>query len=246
MTLDKAIKENKGELKAIIFEFEKELNNKAFKTIYDNIDNAYIVPAFTALLLKNNINPLEYMNEVPSYFAYELDIKEIIIPNNITHIGYSAFENCSGLTEITIPSGVTSIGYGVFSDCTKLTEITIPDSIISINDDTFAFCSSLTSITIPDSVTIIGDFAFQGCKNLKSITTPNNVRYIGSDAFKDCISLTNITIPKSVKTISYYAFDGCYNLTDIYYTGSEEDWKNIKIYTYGNKELLNANIHYNS
>ena len=177
MTLDKAIQEEKWFLKDIIIDFEKELNNKAFDVIYDNIDSMYLKAAFTALLLKNNIKPLEYMDEVPVYFAYELDIKEFVIPNNITNISYGAFEGC--------------------------------------ND--------LTNIIIPDSITIID-----------------------SNAFKNCISLTNINIPKSVKTISYDAFNGCSNLTDIYYEGSEEDWKNIKIYTYGNKELLNANIHYNS
>ena len=103
MTLDEIIKKYKGSLKDIIIEFEEELNNKDFKTIYDNINNVYIVPAFTAILLKNNINPLYYMNEVPVCFAQELNIKEFIIPDGIKFIGNNAFARCDILTSITIP-----------------------------------------------------------------------------------------------------------------------------------------------
>ena len=122
MTLDEAIRKNKGELKAIIFEFEKELNNKDFKTIYDNIDDAYVVPAFTALLLKNNINPLEYMNKMPSYFAYDLYIESFEVPNGITNIGDSAFQT-SVLKSIVIPKSVIYIDNAAFCGCDRLKDI---------------------------------------------------------------------------------------------------------------------------
>ena len=69
-TLDKAIQEEKWFLKDIIIEFEEEINNKAFDVIYDNIDSMYLKAAFTALLLKNNIKPLVYMNKMPLFFSY--------------------------------------------------------------------------------------------------------------------------------------------------------------------------------
>ena len=123
MTLDEIIKKYKGSLKAILFEFKEELNNKDFKTIYDSIESYNIVPAFTALLLKNNINPLEYMNEVPKYFAYELDIKEFIIPDGIKFIGDNAFAKCNILTSITIPKSVMHIDNAAFWGCYKLKDI---------------------------------------------------------------------------------------------------------------------------
>ena len=43
---------------------------------------------------------------------------------NLTLIGSSAFDGCTGLTSITIPNSVTSIGENIFNDCTGLTSIT--------------------------------------------------------------------------------------------------------------------------
>jgi hypothetical protein len=39
---------------------------------------------------------------------------DVAIPEGVTEIGDSTFEDCSSLTEITIPEGVTSIGGRAF------------------------------------------------------------------------------------------------------------------------------------
>lgn len=68
------------------------------------------------------------------------EIKECIIPDDVTAIGESAFCNCIGLTSITIPNNVTSIGANAFNGCTDLTSITIPASVMSIGDSSFEYC----------------------------------------------------------------------------------------------------------
>ena len=50
--------------------------------------------------------------------------KTTVIPNSVTSIGSSAFEDCSGLTSITIPNSVTSIGEWAFIGCSSLTSVT--------------------------------------------------------------------------------------------------------------------------
>ena len=103
--------------------------------------------------------------------AYKNVIKQVIIDDGVTTIGYSAFYRCSSLTSVTIPISVTEIGVGAFSGCSSLTSVTIPNSVTEIGVGAFSYCSSLTSVTIPSSVTTIWHSAFYGCKNIKQITS---------------------------------------------------------------------------
>jgi len=62
----------------------------------------------------------------PSYYALHLyidgeEVKDVIIPDSITSIGYAAFTGCSSINTIFIPNTVTSIGGYAFSDCINLT-----------------------------------------------------------------------------------------------------------------------------
>lgn len=71
-----------------------------------------------------------------------------IIPDRVTKIDNSAFENCTRLETIVIPDGVKTIEYSVFSGCTSLESIVIPDSVIAIDEWAFSYCYNLQSITI--------------------------------------------------------------------------------------------------
>ena len=137
------------------------------------------------------------------------------IPNNVTSIGKSAFEDCSGLTSITIPNSVTSIENWAFYNCSSLTSVTIPNSVTSIGERAFFGCSGLTSVTIGYSVTIIGNEVFRGCSSLTSITIPNCVMWIGERAFLGCSGLTSVSIPNSVTSIEESTFQSCTSLTSI-------------------------------
>ena len=171
-TLDGVIQDNKEFLKELITKFEKELNSRDFETIYKDISSRHdyiFTISFTALLLKNNINPLKYMDEVPDCFAKALDIKKFIIPANVTSIGYWAFEDCVNLSSIEVPDSVTIISGSAFWGCKSLSSIEIPKSVTIIGENAFYNCSRLAEITIPSSVTSIGDSAFHNCPKLKDI-----------------------------------------------------------------------------
>ena len=156
----------------------------------------------------------------PLYYAKKLklngkEIKDLVIPNDITEIKDYAFYGCSGLTSVTIGNSVTSIGYNAFSYCHSLTSITIPNSVTSIGTSAFYNCTNLTSVTIGNSVTTIGSSAFRECTGLTSVTIPNSVTTIGSSAFRECTGLTSVTIPNSVTSIGTSAFYNCTNLTEV-------------------------------
>ena len=164
---------------------------------------------------------------------------EVIIPNGVTSIGSSAFEDCDSLTSVTIGDSVTSIGSSAFYSCDSLTSVTIGDSVTSIGSSAFYSCDSLASIEIPDSVTSIGFGAFYNTSYSNNTSNwENNVLYIGKYligakylieeceikegtlviadyAFSGCNKLTSITIGDSVTSIGNSAFSNCTSLTNI-------------------------------
>ena len=175
--------------------------------------------------------------ELITYPAGKTD-SEYVIPNSVTSIDYSAFENCTSLTSVTIPNDVTSIGYGVFQGCTSLTSVTIPNDVTSIGYGVFQGCTSLTSVTIPNSVTSIDSSAFSSCTSLIGITIPNSVTSIGYGVFQDCTSLSSVTIPNSVTSIGDSAF---YNTA---YYNDESNWDNGVLYI--SDCLIDTNYNFDS
>lgn len=152
------------------------------------------------------------------------------------------------LTEVVIPSElkgrkVTSIVEEGFIYCYNLTKVTIPDSVFNISSYAFEGCKSLTTVTIPNSVTYIAFYAFKDCTSLIEVTIPNRITTIEDSTFYGCTSLESITIPNSVTSIAASAFYDCESLTDVYYSGTEEQWNNIKI-AKENDSLINATIHF--
>lgn len=168
---------------------------------------------FTKLLLKLGVNPLDYMNYVPSYFLSSNDITEFTIPDGITHIGEEAFYGCTALTTINIPDSVVEIHNSAFMNCTKLTNVQLPKNITYIDNRAFQGCSSLEHLEIPKKVKHINNYAFSGC-GFSNIEIPKSITIIGNCAFGGS-KLTNITIPKNVGLIDWYAFYGCKKLKSV-------------------------------
>ena len=161
----------------------------------------------TSLILPSNVTSIGY-----SAFYGCICLTSLTLPSSVTSIGSSAFEGCRSLTSLILPSSVTSIGSSAFSGCSGLTSLTLPSSVTSIGWATFSGCSGLTSLTLPSSVTSIGWATFSGCSGLTSLTLPSSVTSIDGRAFYGCSSLFGLTLPSSVTSIGSSAFEACYGL----------------------------------
>ena len=107
----------------------------------------------------------------------------IIIPDNVTYIGYYAFESCYSLKEAVIQNGV-------------------------LNEYAFQYCHSLSSVVMGNNVTEIGNWCFAYCKNLNNVSIGNSLLNIGAFAFYNapikkctCLAPTPPSIFKSFNAI---------------------------------------------
>ena len=128
------------------------------------------------------------------------NLKEVILPEQITAIGEKAFAGAGNLEKINMPDAVTSIGRWAFAGCEKLTEIELPKSLVNIGARAFDGCKMLKTVSVPEGVKSIGIGAFGSCSSLEEIRIPGSVVIIESDAFdiagfKDTGNLT-IVAPK--------------------------------------------------
>ena len=150
---------------------------------------------------------------------------EITIPENVTAIGASVFQNRTNLTSVEIPNTVTSIGDYAFRGCTALTMVDLPDALTTIGGYAFNGCTALNGeLILPDALTSIGTYAFSDCTGLTgTLTLPKNLTAIGSYAFNNCNKLTGeLVIPDGVTTIGNLAFHGLNKITAITFgTGLE-------------------------
>ncbi len=170
-----------------------------------------------------NMNDYSTTNRSP-WYSYHTSISSILIGEEVTSIGSSAFSGCSGLTSVSIPNSVTSIGSSAFSGCSSIESMTIP------------FVGRSASATTASSSTLFG-YIF-GSTNydggvkvtqrypegtgytlttayipsaLNSVTVTGGKLFYG--AFSGCANLESISLSENITSISNYAFYDCSGLT---------------------------------
>ncbi|MEA4852826.1 MAG: leucine-rich repeat protein [Christensenella sp.] len=156
-------------------------------------------------------------NEIPEEaMEGNTSLQTIVFPNGLETIEDSAFEGCTGLKDgITIPETVTLIGESAFenagapSEAGRIVFAGTPE--ISVIDE-YAFAQSTFNGTLdlPDSLTAIGEYAFYNCNFLTGLNLPRggSLKTISAYAFAGCYRIqTNVIIPASVLTIEQSAFE---------------------------------------
>ena len=174
-------------------------------------------------------NPLDYSHRL---FLKGEEVKNLVIPNDVTIIKDRVFEYCTNLQTVSIPNTVTSIKGYCFSGCSKLTSVSIPEGVTSIGEKAFYDCSSMTSVDIPSTVTSIGKDAFSGCTALASVgitdltawtkvsfgSETSNPLYYASTLKMNGEEVADLVIPEGISSIGY-AF---------------KNWKNLRSVVIGN------------
>ena len=193
------------------------------------------MPANTSIIIR------EGTKEIADYaFSGCTGLTSITIPDSVTSIGNSAFNNTAwynnqpnGLiyagkvaykykgtmpnnTSITIQDGTKVIAGSAFSGCTGLTSVTIPDSVTSIDSGTFDDTAWYNNQ--PNGLVYAGKVAYKYKGTMPantSITIQDGTKGIAGNAFYWCTGLTSVTIPDSVTSIGSSAFYNCAGLTSV-------------------------------
>ncbi|MBQ3204536.1 MAG: leucine-rich repeat protein [Alistipes sp.] len=129
------------------------------------------------------------------------EIRDLILPSDITTIYMWTFRGCTSLESIVIPDSVTKIETSAFAYCSSVKHVSIGNGILEIPGGLFDHCSSLSNVTIPKNVISIGIYAFADC-GLISVTLGENLKSMGS-AFYGCKKLESIYISSLSSWLSY-------------------------------------------
>ena len=107
---------------------------------------------------------------IPGFLCYMMNkLENIALPEKLTTIGASAFQNCSLLHDVTIPASVSSVNTYAFSFCTSIKHFEFPAGITTLATSVLEGATGLEDVIIPASVTTINQDAFYNCSKLMAI-----------------------------------------------------------------------------
>lgn len=175
---------------------------------------------------------------------------------DVNEIKSYAFYGCQTIKNITINSNIKKIGVNAFYKCTNIKKLnfrgTIKEWCGIVFDDTYSnpvyyaeefYINGMLAenLTI-NGVEKIQSNTFRNLKSVKTIKLDSTVNEIGDGAFAGCENLHAIEFCNSVKKIGDYAFYNCSKLEKIIFTGTENDWNNIKMGCKIDVKMKNCNV----
>ena len=172
-------------------------------------------------------------------------LKELVIPNTVTHIGKGAFVACNRMKRVVLPDSVTYLGECAFQGCNLIEEIVLPDALAYIGGMAFHQCSSLKHIVLPKKARHIDPTSFCDCPNVE--IESRSSRFVVQDGFlidnlyqrlllyfgkKKAVTLPEgivwfnwtafsdsdveeVALPDTVKILGFRAFNSCHSLRKV-------------------------------
>ena len=175
------------------FEFNgliyREKDDESCQVIGCNSQDEIIeIPSFAS----NNGNNYTVVSISASAFSNATQIKELVFPETLTEIEYSAFVNKKNLTKVSYRN-----------ELGELVENTLPPNLTEL--ESYVFQGSNIIAINTNNVEVINLFCFHQCIYLKDLKIPK-VRKIKSHAFSNLQSLLTFEIPETLEEIADLSF----------------------------------------
>lgn len=169
-------------------------------------------------------------------FLNDVEINNLVIPEDITTIQDFSFQGCSSIHSLNITKNVANISAGAFINCFNLSNVTFASTSCSDLNDVIFSNNAIDEIIFSNNVTRIPSFI---CNNqpIQSITIPSNVETIGANAFSGCSQINHVywnaincsvidngVFNSSATNISFFSFGDeveevphhiCYNMSKL-------------------------------
>ncbi len=194
---------------------------------------AFSSPVYAGMMSLEEINFPQSLEKIGERaFCYNMGLKKAVLPESLKDVEEPVYED-DGVTQKTDATGAPmfktnyAIGYGAFHTCAALEEVEIPSGVKTVRSGAFGACSALKKVTFGADLEKIEGATFK--KNSEG--KPTGELYSG------------------------HAFHNCTALTDIYFKGSEDEWKAVKVENtpfseegahYDNSAIIKATVHYNA
>lgn len=152
---------------------------------------------------------------------------EYVVPEGVTEVAMSAFDDCDILEKVVLPEGIESIETGVFSNCDNLMSINIPNSVVEIDSYAFRNSDGLETVYIPKGVETLESSAFWECNSLYAINVdPDNPNYTSIDGVLYDKEVTQVitypagkqgpyNVPEGFEEVGNLQFQDCDGLTSV-------------------------------
>ena len=193
--------------------------------IPSEIDGKKVVEIAYAAFTSSGVTPTNISNTKKVSVSYLNNNKKDVVAIPLIGVAIEGL----GITSVVIPNTVTSIGVSAFEN-NQLTEVVIPSSVENIGEYAFGG-NQLTSLTLSNGVKIIGDGAFEN-NQLTEVVIPRSMENIGRRAFyKD--SSSNSDLIKIVnKTGKSFAWERIINdiISSSFITGTvKNSYGNVEV-----------------
>lgn len=116
---------------------------KCYKLLEGSPDKL-LAAEFTKVMLDIDINPLTYLDYVPTNFARGSKVESITIPSNIEYISTLAFFLSKKLKHVVVSEGVREIGSSAFEKCGSGCHVILPSTIVHISEFAFSKIGDMT------------------------------------------------------------------------------------------------------
>lgn len=158
--------------------------------------------------------------EIADAAFQKCQIRSILIPATVIHLGHSAFGDCPELEDVVFKGADVRIDNGAFANTPKLARVVLPYGQTMLDHRSiFERAGRLGSIDLPDTVEVLGDAVFANCPALKKIHLGKSLRIVHHRAFAGCRSLAEISFPVTVKEMGDGVLSSCPSLKTVRFEG---------------------------